>query len=33
MNYNEKVFELLESTCLNWTVNKNQLFDSNGHET
>jgi phage/plasmid-like protein (TIGR03299 family) len=33
MDYNEKVFELLESTGLNWTVNKNQLFDSDGHET
>lgn len=33
METNQKVFELLESTKLNWTVNKKQLFDSEGHET
>lgn len=33
MTTNEKVFELLESTGLNWSVNKNQLFDKEGKET
>jgi len=33
MTTEEKVFELLENTGLNWTVNKNQLFDAQGKET
>ena len=33
MTTNEQVFELLENTGLNWTVNKNQLFDKDGKET
>lgn len=33
MNTNEKVFELLEQTGLNWTVEKNQLVDKSGKET
>ena len=30
---NNQVFELLEQTDLNWTVNKEQLFSAQGHET
>lgn len=30
---NEKTFDLLEETGLNWTVNKNQLVDREGRET
>lgn len=29
----ERVFDLLEKTNTNWTVNKNQLFDFNGNPT
>jgi phage/plasmid-like protein (TIGR03299 family) len=32
-NLNEKVFDLLENTGLNWSVSKNQLVDLEGHAT
>lgn len=32
-NLNEKTFDLLESTGLNWTVSKQQLFTGNGTPT
>lgn len=33
MDTNEKVFELLEKTGLNWDVEKRSLFDKDGNKT
>jgi hypothetical protein len=33
MTTNEKVFELLDQTGLNWTVNKDELISKDGYKT